>query len=178
MNSYFSFCLLLSILISVYTHEGNSDGSACVFPFTWRKKSYSSCFKTESTGDDTYMKCATTADYDRDGKWGKCSYPSTCNIISSVPSLSRMLNSIHLKISTLHCQFSLYVICFFYQNILNRFCLSLLLLFLPVRYSSSSFHSQCNFRVQKSKLIIVWILVLYDILNLWFAPARSIVISF
>ena len=73
--------IILSILISVYTHDGNSDGSPCVFPFTWQGETYTSCFKKESLGD-TSLKCATTANYDTDGRWGKCSHPSILHIIS------------------------------------------------------------------------------------------------
>uniref|UniRef100_A0A8C2ZDD4 Insulin-like growth factor 2 receptor n=1 Tax=Cyclopterus lumpus TaxID=8103 RepID=A0A8C2ZDD4_CYCLU len=49
---------------------GTSDGDVCVFPFTLMKKSYTACTKDERT--DGRMWCSTTADYDRDKKWGFC----------------------------------------------------------------------------------------------------------
>lgn len=47
-----------------------NEGEACVFPFTFMKKSYTECTKDERT--DGRMWCATTADYNKDKKWGFC----------------------------------------------------------------------------------------------------------
>ncbi|KAM3602400.1 uncharacterized protein V6R79_003255 [Siganus canaliculatus] len=46
------------------------DGEACVFPFTMMKKSYTEC--TTDGSLDGRKWCATTADFDRDRKWGVC----------------------------------------------------------------------------------------------------------
>lgn len=43
-------------------------GDPCVFPFTFRGKSYEECV-VESRAR---LWCATTADYDRDHEWGFC----------------------------------------------------------------------------------------------------------
>ncbi|KAL6096173.1 igf2r [Pungitius sinensis] len=47
-----------------------NEGEVCVFPFTLMKKSYTACTKDERI--DGKMWCATTADYDKDKKWGFC----------------------------------------------------------------------------------------------------------
>uniref|UniRef100_A0A667ZHY3 Insulin-like growth factor 2 receptor n=1 Tax=Myripristis murdjan TaxID=586833 RepID=A0A667ZHY3_9TELE len=46
------------------------EGEACVFPFTLMKKSYTEC--TAEGRTDGKKWCATTANYDRDQKWGIC----------------------------------------------------------------------------------------------------------
>ncbi|XP_077950092.1 cation-independent mannose-6-phosphate receptor isoform X1 [Gasterosteus aculeatus] len=51
-----------------------NEGEACVFPFTFMKKSYTECTKDERT--DGRMWCATTADYNKDKKWGFCNAAS------------------------------------------------------------------------------------------------------
>ncbi|XP_037100637.1 cation-independent mannose-6-phosphate receptor [Syngnathus acus] len=48
------------------THEGK----ACVFPFTFMKRSYTGC--TTDGRTDGRKWCATTADYDKDKNWGFC----------------------------------------------------------------------------------------------------------
>nr|AZA36287.1 matrix metalloproteinase 9 [Pampus argenteus] len=54
----------------VKTHYGNADGALCHFPFTFESKSYTTC-TTDGRTDDLPW-CATTADYNRDQKYGFC----------------------------------------------------------------------------------------------------------
>ncbi|KAG9473740.1 hypothetical protein GDO78_004178 [Eleutherodactylus coqui] len=54
----------------LYTFDGNSDGQPCVFPFIFDGESYSSC--TKEGRDDGYRWCGTTANYDKDRKYGFC----------------------------------------------------------------------------------------------------------
>ena len=54
--------------VSVLTIGGNSNGTACVFPFTYRGKRYSTC----TDAGHTQLWCATTKNYTVDGKWGNC----------------------------------------------------------------------------------------------------------
>ena len=62
---------LLTVFIlsfSVLTIGGNSNGTACVFPFIYHEKIYTKC-----TADrHTLLWCATTKNYAVDGKWGNC----------------------------------------------------------------------------------------------------------
>ncbi|KAL2104041.1 hypothetical protein ACEWY4_000909 [Coilia grayii] len=55
---------------AVKTLYGNSDGAMCHFPFTFEGQSYSTC-TTEGRTDDLPW-CSTTADYDKDKKFGFC----------------------------------------------------------------------------------------------------------
>uniref|UniRef100_A0A8C9XW54 Matrix metalloproteinase-9 n=1 Tax=Sander lucioperca TaxID=283035 RepID=A0A8C9XW54_SANLU len=55
---------------AVKTRYGNADGAMCHFPFTFEGKSYSSC--TTEGRSDNLPWCATTADYNRDKKFGFC----------------------------------------------------------------------------------------------------------
>ena len=54
--------------VSVLTIGGNSNGTACVFPFTYRGKRYTTC----TDAGHTQLWCATTKNYTVDGKWGNC----------------------------------------------------------------------------------------------------------
>ncbi|XP_067856787.1 zinc finger protein 335-like [Heptranchias perlo] len=58
---------------SLYTFDGNSDGSPCVFPFVFDGKSYDQC--TSEGRDDRYKWCATTSNFDSDKKYGFCPSP-------------------------------------------------------------------------------------------------------
>ncbi|XP_067429257.1 cation-independent mannose-6-phosphate receptor [Thunnus thynnus] len=54
---------------------------ACVFPFTFMKKTYTDCTTDHRT--DGKKWCATTDNYDGDGKWGLCS-PASAKRQSSI----------------------------------------------------------------------------------------------
>ncbi|XP_073448055.1 matrix metalloproteinase-9-like [Aquarana catesbeiana] len=61
-----------------YAVGGNANGQPCVFPFKYNSKGYWGC-----TGDGSSngrLWCATTADYNKDKKWGYC----TPNLIYAV----------------------------------------------------------------------------------------------
>lgn len=55
---------------------GNSDGSCCHFPFTYKNNSYNSCINK----DREALWCATTTNFDKKGKWGFCWELSSYNI--------------------------------------------------------------------------------------------------
>ncbi|RXN03106.1 Matrix metallo ase 9 [Labeo rohita] len=55
---------------AIKTHYGNADGAMCHFPFLFEGKSYSTC--TAEGRTDGLPWCATTADYDKDQKFGFC----------------------------------------------------------------------------------------------------------
>ncbi|XP_065051247.1 uncharacterized protein LOC135680930 isoform X2 [Rhopilema esculentum] len=50
------------------TFGGNAGGAKCVFPFRYKGKMYSACTKV----NHNKPWCATTANYDKDRKWGNC----------------------------------------------------------------------------------------------------------
>uniref|UniRef100_A0A8C4ZY64 72 kDa type IV collagenase n=2 Tax=Gadus morhua TaxID=8049 RepID=A0A8C4ZY64_GADMO len=52
------------------TVGGNSEGSPCVFPFTFLGDTYDAC--TAAGRSDGKMWCASTKSYDDDRKWGFC----------------------------------------------------------------------------------------------------------
>ncbi|XP_015234542.1 PREDICTED: matrix metalloproteinase-9 [Cyprinodon variegatus] len=54
----------------VKTRFGNAEGANCHFPFTFEGKSYTSC--TTEGRTDNLPWCATTADYNKDKKYGFC----------------------------------------------------------------------------------------------------------
>ncbi|MEQ2185094.1 hypothetical protein GOODEAATRI_014725 [Goodea atripinnis] len=54
----------------VKTRYGNAEGAMCHFPFIFEGKSYTSC--TTEGRTDKLPWCATTADYNRDKKYGFC----------------------------------------------------------------------------------------------------------
>ncbi|KAG2461526.1 MMP9 protein, partial [Polypterus senegalus] len=54
----------------VKTYYGNAEGAMCHFPYTFNGKSYSTC--TTEGRDDQLPWCATTADFDKDKKYGFC----------------------------------------------------------------------------------------------------------
>ncbi|XP_008294599.1 matrix metalloproteinase-9 [Stegastes partitus] len=55
---------------AVKTRYGNSDGAMCHFPFIFEGKSYTTC--TTEGRTDNLPWCSTTADYNRDKKFGFC----------------------------------------------------------------------------------------------------------
>uniref|UniRef100_A0A4W4GA40 Matrix metalloproteinase-9 n=1 Tax=Electrophorus electricus TaxID=8005 RepID=A0A4W4GA40_ELEEL len=55
---------------AVKTHYGNAEGAMCHFPFWFDGKSYSTCITEGRT--DGLPWCATTANYDKDKKFGFC----------------------------------------------------------------------------------------------------------
>ena len=59
---------VFTLSFSVLTIGGNSNGAACVFPFTYRGKMYTKC----TDARHTLLWCATTKNYTVDGKWGNC----------------------------------------------------------------------------------------------------------
>ena len=52
------------------TVGGNSEGSPCMFPFTFLGDTYEAC--TAAGRSDGKMWCASTRSYDDDRKWGFC----------------------------------------------------------------------------------------------------------
>lgn len=58
----------------LYTFDGNSDSSPCVFPFEFDGKSYDQC--TSEGRNDGLKWCATTSNYDVDTKYGFCPSPA------------------------------------------------------------------------------------------------------
>ncbi|XP_005801450.1 matrix metalloproteinase-9 [Xiphophorus maculatus] len=54
----------------VKTYYGNAGGDICHFPFTFEGKSYTTC--TTEGRTDNLPWCATTADYNKDKKYGFC----------------------------------------------------------------------------------------------------------
>uniref|UniRef100_A0A669F1E9 Matrix metalloproteinase-9 n=1 Tax=Oreochromis niloticus TaxID=8128 RepID=A0A669F1E9_ORENI len=54
----------------VKTRFGNANGATCHFPFSFGGKSYSTC--TTEGRTDNLPWCSTTADYDKDKKYGFC----------------------------------------------------------------------------------------------------------
>ncbi|XP_078411534.1 matrix metalloproteinase-9 [Cetorhinus maximus] len=55
---------------AVKTRYGNADGAFCHFPFTFDGKTYKAC--TADGREDGHIWCATTADYNKDKKYGFC----------------------------------------------------------------------------------------------------------
>lgn len=62
---------------AIKTHYGNADGAMCHFPFLFEGKSYSTC--TAEGRTDGLPWCATTADYDKDQKFGFCPSERKCS---------------------------------------------------------------------------------------------------
>uniref|UniRef100_UPI00398EDA39 lymphocyte antigen 75 isoform X1 n=1 Tax=Pristiophorus japonicus TaxID=55135 RepID=UPI00398EDA39 len=58
----------------IYTTEGTAYGKPCVFPFKYRRNWYYECTTERNDGEEW---CATTANYEKDRKWGNCLKPDT-----------------------------------------------------------------------------------------------------
>lgn len=54
----------------VKTFGGNSGGDKCIFPFNYQRTTHYTC--TTSGRNDGLRWCATTSNYDTDGKYGFC----------------------------------------------------------------------------------------------------------
>ncbi|XP_028559369.2 epididymal sperm-binding protein 1 [Podarcis muralis] len=55
---------------SLQEYEGNSNGQACVFPFTYKGRKFFTC--TNEDSDHGRFWCATTGNYDKGKKWSYC----------------------------------------------------------------------------------------------------------
>ena len=84
---------------SVRTVGGNSEGRPCVFPFQYKNVSYNSC----TTTDYHRRWCSTTANYDRDGRWGECE----CKYVNCYMSLLTSGECMTMYFRNKHC-YSLY----------------------------------------------------------------------
>lgn len=69
-------------------------GELCVFPFTYKGKSYEECI----TEEKNRPWCATTGDYQGDGKWGFCSNGK--NFLYSVQGLSQCRELAIIRLGT------------------------------------------------------------------------------
>lgn len=49
---------------------GNADGEYCKFPFLFNGREYTSC--TDAGRSDGFLWCATTYNFEKDGKYGFC----------------------------------------------------------------------------------------------------------
>ena len=65
---YWQSLLFLLFTSTAQTVGGNSEGRPCVFPFQYKNVLYISCI----TADHHRRWCSTTANYDRDKRWGEC----------------------------------------------------------------------------------------------------------
>jgi len=78
MNLLYTVLTLISLLAlisaRVLTYWGNAGGAPCVFPFTYKHKTYESCIERENSG---MPWCATTSNYDADKRWGMCKATGT-----------------------------------------------------------------------------------------------------
>lgn len=68
VSVYYNKCVFFSLVVK--TSYGNANGALCHFPFTFEGKSYTTC--TTEGRTDNLPWCATTADYNRDKKFGFC----------------------------------------------------------------------------------------------------------
>lgn len=66
---------------AVLTAQGNSNGAACHLPFLRSGKLYWSC-TTDTSPNNVW--CATTYDFDTDGKWGYCLIEGRCHICKQI----------------------------------------------------------------------------------------------
>ena len=52
------------------TFDGNVNGANCAFPFIYRNVEYFTCITNDNPTNRPW--CATTGNYDMDGRWGRC----------------------------------------------------------------------------------------------------------
>ncbi|XP_062994090.1 epididymal sperm-binding protein 1-like [Elgaria multicarinata webbii] len=62
--------LLLCTCVLLPSIAAFLDFSACVFPFIYKNKTYSTCTKDRSKMD--WLWCATTSSYDKNHRWKRC----------------------------------------------------------------------------------------------------------
>lgn len=84
------------------TVGGNSEGSPCVFPFTFLGDTYEAC--TASGRSDGKMWCASTKSYDDDRKWGFC--PDQGALLYTQPAI---LNTLTVCVSV--CSLTVSISC-------------------------------------------------------------------
>lgn len=60
---------LLATASCMKTFAGNANSADCVFPFAYKGQIYETCTTIDN---ENKPWCATTANYDRDRKWGRC----------------------------------------------------------------------------------------------------------
>ncbi|KAI0211846.1 hypothetical protein LSAT2_003287 [Lamellibrachia satsuma] len=65
---------MLKVMVEIPTTGGNAGGAPCVFPFIYQIRTYHDCITSSSRG----AWCATTANYDVNGKWSVCTRTPTC----------------------------------------------------------------------------------------------------
>nr|XP_034957546.1 epididymal sperm-binding protein 1-like [Zootoca vivipara] len=51
-------------------YGGNDGERPCVLPFVYKGQTFDNCTKQDATAGDFW--CATTENYDKDGKWSYC----------------------------------------------------------------------------------------------------------
>ena len=68
-NLYIYNSILIAVFLGINCVIKTTKGNCCVFPFIYKRKSYSAC-TTADNGNKLW--CATTNNYDRDRKWGNC----------------------------------------------------------------------------------------------------------
>lgn len=73
------FPLLSPQPAEIYTRDGNSNGRPCEFPFLVNGTWHHECMRD---GDHNGLWCATTFNYEYEGKWGICLQPGMFGLVS------------------------------------------------------------------------------------------------